>query len=72
MTEIEPSPGSLSTRQWIQLACAAALTTGVAHHYHGKPEEWSFVWTIDMLLIAVGGIVGLVTLLRHPPTPPER
>jgi hypothetical protein len=67
MKENEPSSATLTTRQKIQLACAAALTVGVVHHYYTKPEAWSTFWMLDMLVIAVGGIVGVATLLRRPP-----
>ena len=71
MFDNQPDTGTLTARQKIQMGCAAALAAGVAHHYYGKPEVWSNLWMLDMLVIAVGGIVGVATLLRRPP-PPER
>jgi hypothetical protein len=54
------------------MACAAALTAGVVHHHYGRPLEWTTLWMMDMGLIAVGGIVGVATLVRRPPAPPGR
>jgi hypothetical protein len=72
MTENTPSEGRLSTRQKIQLACAVALAAGIMLDYYRKPAVGSYTWMLRIGLMAVGGIVGLLTLLRRPQSPPER